>query len=164
MTNLRHTNARTATTDGCAARSSTASPLVLVVEDHEDTRFLLRALLEMRGYRVVEAEDGEGTVQQAETLTPDLILMDGSLPRTDGINVMRCIREHKSLRRVPVIFLSGHALPADREAALAAGCVDYLIKPLDTDRLYQVIEKHIARRKLLSLVESNTNVFERNTT
>ena len=156
MTNFTNTRA--------AARSSAASPLVLVLEDHEDTRILLRALLEMKGYCVLEAVDGEDAVRQAETLTPDLILMEGSLPRIDGFSAMRLIREDEGLLRVPVIFLSGHALPAAREAAFAYGCDDYLTKPLDTDQLYHTIEKHITQRKPLALVKNGANLFGRDTT
>lgn len=165
MTNLSYTgNAGSSGERAARSSPSPASPLVLIVEDHEDTRFLLRALLEMQGYRVVEAEDGEGAIQQAATLIPDLILMDGSLPRMDGISIMRRIREHAELRYVPVIFLSGHALDADREAAFAAGCDDYLIKPLDTDLFYRAVEKHTARRKLLTLVKTGADALERSTT
>lgn len=125
---------------------------------------MLRMMLETQSYRVVEAGDGEDAVRKAVTLTPDLILMDGSLPRVDGITAMRRIREHESLRRVSVIFLSGHALPAEREAAFAAGCDDYLIKPLDTEEFYRTIEKQITRRKQLTPVETGARPFERETT
>jgi len=140
---------------------SAASPLILIVEDHEDTRFLLRYLLEKRGYLVVETEDGEAGVRAAEALSPDLILMDRSLPRIGGISAMRRIRERAELRRVPVIFLSGHAHPADREAAFTAGCDDYLIKPFETEQLYGSLEKHLARHEPQSAREIQSGVYER---
>ena len=120
-----------------------ASPLVLVAEDHEDTRLLLRYVLERRGYRVVEAEDGEEAVRQAAALAPDLILMDVGLPRTDGPSATRRIRGRDESHVIPVVFLTGRAYPADREAAFAAGCDDYLVKPVDIDQLDCVLEKHL---------------------
>lgn len=122
-----------------------ANPLVLVVDDNEDTRFLLRAVLERRGLEVMEAEDGEQAIQAAERFWPDLILMDGSLPRLDGLSATRRIREHESLRQVPIIFLSGHATSDFRASALAAGCDDYLIKPIDFIQFDSVLDKHLKK-------------------
>lgn len=140
-----------------ARRLSAVSPLVLIVEDHEDTRFLLRYLLEMRGYRVIEAKDGEDAVRQAVTLTPDLVLMDRSLPRMDGLSATRRIHEREELQVVPVVFLSGHAHPADREAAFAAGCCDYLVKPLDTKQLDRILEKRLKPHEVPALIAVNTH-------
>src|ERR687889_797314 len=114
--------------------------LVMVAEDHEDTRFMLRTILERRGLTVVEAGDGEEAVALAERDTPDLILMDGGLPRLDGISATRRMRGVASLSDVPIVFLSGHAGPQQQLAAREAGCDDYLIKPLDLERLYHVLE------------------------
>jgi CheY-like chemotaxis protein len=116
------------------------APLVMVAEDHEDTRFLLRTILERRGLTVVEAGDGEEAVSLAQRETPDLILMDWSLPRLDGISATRRMRGMASLSGVPIIFLSGHASPQQQLAARAAGCDDYLVKPLDLGRLYRLLE------------------------
>jgi CheY-like chemotaxis protein len=122
---------------------SVATPLVLIVEDHADTRSLLHYLLEQWGYRVIESENGEDAVVQAITLAPDLILMDASLPLADGFSATRQIRERDQLRTVPVVFLSGHTRPGDREAAFAAGCNDYLVKPVDMRELDRVLEKRL---------------------
>lgn len=119
----------------------TRAPLVMVAEDHEDTRFLLRTLLELRGLAVVEAEDGEEAVFIAERERPDLILMDGSLPRLDGIAATRRMRGLESLSSVPIVFVSGHAAPQDRRRAHEAGCDEYLVKPLDLDRLDHVLRR-----------------------
>src|SRR5918911_65400 len=108
-----------------------APPLVLVAEDHEDTRFLLRTLLEHRGLSVAEAADGEEALRLAECLRPGLVLMDGSLPRLDGFAVTRLMRESASLSDIPVVFLSGHAEPRFQLLAREAGCADYLVKPID---------------------------------
>jgi len=118
-------------------------PRVLIAEDHEDTRFMLRVFLEARGFDVVEAADGEDALRLSETARPDLILLDGSLPRLDGVGVTSRLRSHNSSRRVPVIFLSGHAEPLARSAAFAAGCDDYLTKPFELDRLCSVLARHL---------------------
>jgi two-component system cell cycle response regulator DivK len=125
---------------------SSDGPLVLVVEDHEDTRFLLRVLLERRGVRVIEAGDGEAGVRAAEELHPDLILMDWSLPRVDGMAAMRLIRERDPSHHTPIVFLSGHVAPASQKAAREAGCAEYLIKPLDFDQLDRVLRKYLLLR------------------
>ena len=122
-------------------------PLVLIVEDHEDTRFMLRVTLEMRGgITVVEAEDGETATALAESLLPDLILMDDTLPLLDGFAATRRIRELASGGDVPIVFLSGHAQPAAAAQAFTAGCTDYLVKPFAPGALELMLERHLARR------------------
>jgi DNA-binding response OmpR family regulator len=118
-------------------------PLVLVVEDHDDTRFMLQYLLEMRGCRVAMAEDGVMAVWAAWSQHPDLILMDASLPRLDGLAATRLIREVAALNDIPIIFLSGHAQPAFRAVALETGGDDYLVKPFEINQLDRVLEKHL---------------------
>jgi DNA-binding response OmpR family regulator len=125
---------------------SPGGPLILIIEDHEDTRFLLRVLLERRGLRVVEAGDGEAGVRAAEEFRPDLILIDWSLPRLDGIATMRLIRERDSSCHAPIVFISGHATPESQKAAREAGCCEYLVKPLDFDQLDRVLRKHLLLR------------------
>lgn len=122
---------------------SATSPLVLIVEDHADTRFLLRYFLEMRGCRVLEAEDGEEAVRRATALKPDLVLMDAGLPGADGLSTTRRMRERDELRTVPIVFLSGHDGPTWRAVAFAAGCCDYLVKPLGLDQLERVLEQRL---------------------
>lgn len=128
-----------------AARAPNARPLVLVTDDHADTRLLLTTILGMRGCAVVEASDGEEAVRLAESASPDLILMDGSLPRVDGLDATRRIRRLGPTGRVPIVFISGHAEPASRFAAREAGCDEYLVKPLDMKRLGGVLEKYLGR-------------------
>lgn len=139
---LRQRNERT---DALHARRQTASvgPLVLVVEDHEDTRFMLTYLLERLGCRVTLAVDGETAVRMAGQAHPDLILMDASLPLVDGLAATRRIRKTPALASVPVVFLSGHAEAPFRAAALEAGGDDYLIKPFKIDQLERVLERHL---------------------
>jgi len=118
-------------------------PRVLVAEDHEDTRFMLRVFLEGRGFDVIEARNGEEALGLSESARPDLILLDGSLPHLDGVSVTSHIRARASSGRVPVVFLSGHAEPMARSAAFAAGCDDYLTKPFELDRLHSVLARHL---------------------
>ena len=116
---------------------------MLVAEDHEDTRYLLRTLLERRGLSVVEAGDGFEAVDAAERERPDLILMDGGLPLLDGVAVTRRLRGLPGLKRVPIVFLSGHAGPQAQTAALDAGCDEYVVKPFDAARLDKVLKRHL---------------------
>jgi len=119
---------------------------VLVAEDHDDTRLMLRTLLEQRGLSVVEAGDGLEAVDAAERECPDLILMDGSLPLLDGIAATRRLRGLPALSAVPIVFLSGHAGPQHQTAALDAGCDDYIVKPFDIERLDTVLTRHHRER------------------
>jgi len=119
---------------------------VLVAEDHEDTRQLLRTLLERRGLSVVEAGDGFAAVEAAVRERPDLILMDGGLPLLDGIAVTRKLRRVPALDAVPIVFLSGHAGPQSQTAALDAGCDEYVVKPFDIARLDTVLTRHLRGR------------------
>jgi CheY-like chemotaxis protein len=98
--------------------------------------------LEVRGYDVIEAADGEETVRTAESLRPDLILMDGSLPRMSGVDATRQIRESDHMRHVPIVFISGHTGAAFLALAREAGCNEYLVKPFDLAQLEDVLEKY----------------------
>ena len=113
-------------------------PLVLVVENHEDTRLMLRTLLEIKGCRVAEAGDGLEAVEIANRESPELILMDGVLPLLDGLSATRLIRE-QNLRNIKIVAISGDGRPTFQAAALAAGCDDCLIKPFDLLRLNSIL-------------------------
>lgn len=115
--------------------------VVLVAEDDPDTRFLFRTLLELRGYSVIEAADGEQAVRLAESARPDLILMDGSLPRVSGLEATRRIRRFAHAGRVPIVFVSGHAEAVFLDEARQAGCDEYVVKPCGMVQLGGVIEK-----------------------
>jgi CheY-like chemotaxis protein len=114
-----------------------------VAEDHEDTRDMLRTLLERRGLAVVEAGDGFEALEAAGRERPDLILMDGGLPLLDGFAATRRLRDMPALSAVPIVFLSGHAGPQHRTAALDAGCDEYVVKPFDLARLDTVLNRHL---------------------
>ena len=129
------------------AHSGARPAKVLVAEDHDDTRQMLRTLLERRGLSVVEARDGFEAVSAAERERPDLILMDGGLPRLDGVSVTRRLRKVPALSTVPIVFLSGHAGPQAQTAALDAGCDEYVVKPFDLARLDTVLSRHLRQRE-----------------
>ena len=124
---------------------TTNKRLFLVVEDFEDSRFMMRQLLELAGYRVVEATDGEEAIELAVAEHPELILMDLSLPKLDGLAATRRIRQHKGLGRVPIVAVSAHDSPGSRSEALAAGCDEYVTKPIDFDQLSSLLHRLLPR-------------------
>jgi two-component system cell cycle response regulator DivK len=115
---------------------------VLVVEDVDYNRDLLVQLLEDK-YQVIEAVNGQEGVELAEKERPELILMDLSLPIMDGWEATRRIKANPDLSSIPVIALTAHAMVGDQEKALAAGCDDYLVKPLNEDILMAKIQKYL---------------------
>ena len=115
---------------------------ILVVEDVELNMDLLVQLLEDE-YEVLTAKDGAVGIKVAERERPDLILMDLSLPVIDGWEATRCIRANHHLKRIPIIALTAHAMVGDAEEALAAGCDDYMTKPLDEDLLFQKLDQFL---------------------
>ncbi|PYS44059.1 MAG: hypothetical protein DMF71_05090 [Acidobacteria bacterium] len=117
--------------------------LFLIVEDFEDSRFMMRKLLEMAGYRVLEATDGEQAVKLAVRKKPALILMDLSLPRMDGLSATRRIRRRKRFAKLPIVAVSAYDSPESRKEALAAGCDEYLAKPIDFDQLNLVVNRFL---------------------
>ncbi|HEY9283244.1 MAG TPA: response regulator [Pyrinomonadaceae bacterium] len=123
-----------------------AGTTVLVVEDFEDNRFMMRRLLEMSGYRVVEAVNGEQAVEVAATERPDLILMDLSLPKLDGLAATRRIRQSNGLAEVPIVAVSAHDTSDFHADALAAGCNEYVTKPIDFDQLESLLKKLLEKQ------------------
>ena len=112
---------------------------ILLVEDNEMNRDMLSRRLARRGFEVVVAADGREGVGAAARESPDIILMDMSLPVTDGWEATRLIRACASTTRIPVIALTAHAMAGDRERALEAGCNDYDTKPVEIERLLEKI-------------------------
>jgi CheY-like chemotaxis protein len=132
----------------------TEKELFLVVEDFEDSRFMMRRLLEMAGYRVLEASDGEQAIKMALAEQPTLILMDLSLPKLDGLAATREIRKQKALRKVPIVAVSAHDSPQTRAEALAAGCNEYVTKPIDFDNLNAVLERYLGSTEAAESIRS----------
>jgi CheY-like chemotaxis protein len=115
---------------------------ILIVEDIELNRDLLTQLLEA-DHRLVFAEDGVAALERAAEARPDLILMDLSLPRMDGWEATRRLKADEALAHIPVVVLSAHAMSGDEERARAAGCDDFLTKPLDEALLFEKIARHL---------------------
>jgi CheY-like chemotaxis protein len=113
---------------------------ILLVEDNEMNRDMLSRRLERRGYEVVIAVDGQQGVDLAQSTSPDLILMDMSLPVIDGWEATRQLKAMEAMKSVPIIALTAHAMSGDREKALEAGCNDYDTKPIELPRLLGKIE------------------------
>jgi len=114
-------------------------PKILLVEDNEMNRDMLSRRLERRKFDVVIAVDGAQGVEMAKTESPDLILMDMSLPVMDGWEATRVLKADDETSGIPVIALTAHAMAGDREKALAAGCDDYDVKPVEFRRLQEKI-------------------------
>ena len=116
---------------------------ILLVEDNEMNRDVLARLLQKRGFTVIFAEDGEAAVAVALAELPELVLMDISLPRMDGYAATQLLRQDASMKAVPIIALTAHALSSDRQRAMDAGCTDYETKPVEFARLLAKIEMHL---------------------
>ena len=115
-------------------------PRILLVEDNEMNRDMLSRRLERKGYSVVLAVDGAEGLARARSESPDLILMDMSLPVIDGWEASRQIKADPATASIPIIALTAHAMTSDRDKALQAGCNDYDTKPVDLPRLLGKIE------------------------
>lgn len=118
-------------------------PKVLIVEDNEMNRDMLSRRLTRKGYHVIMAIDGEEGVSMASDESPDLILMDMSLPKIDGWEATRRIKKKEGTRSIPVIALTAHAMSEDREKALEAGCDEFETKPVEFPRLLNKIKTFI---------------------
>ena len=118
-------------------------PKILLVEDNEMNRDMISRRLARRGFEVVMAVDGRQGVEMARSESPDLILMDMSLPEIDGWEAVRQIKADEAARRIPVIALTAHAMAGDREKALAAGCDDFDTKPVQFERLLEKINTRL---------------------
>jgi two-component system, cell cycle response regulator DivK len=116
---------------------------ILVVEDQEDNRQIIRDLLTSAGYELVEAVDGEEGVRLAESERPDLILMDIQLPVLDGHEATRRIKQNPELRHIPIIVVTSYALSGDDRKAMAAGSDGYMAKPFSPRQLLATIRKFL---------------------
>lgn len=119
--------------------------IVLIVDDSDDSRFMLRRTLEINGFRVVEARDGVEAVEIAQQGRPDLILMDLNMPHLDGLAAAEQIRQLKGrCQDVPIIALTAYDTYGMREAALEAGCDEYINKPNDLEYLEEVLRRYLS--------------------
>jgi CheY-like chemotaxis protein len=124
------------------SQTDDALATILVAEDNEDNQLVMKMLLELRGYRVVVAANGREAIEVAERERPDLILLDLRMPQLNGLAAARHLRQHQQsyLRDVPIIALSAYDPAQHRNVAIAAGCNDYVTKPINYDHLEQVIK------------------------
>ena len=112
---------------------------ILVVDDFDDTRLLLRTWLQKKGFRVVEAENGNRAIAAAESARPDLIIMDVEMPELDGLEATRKIRELQDFASVPILAVSAYGADQYRDHALAAGCNEYVSTPFEPATLEGII-------------------------
>jgi two-component system, cell cycle response regulator DivK len=117
--------------------------LVLLVEDNEVNRYLVRFLLEQRGFAVDTANNGMEAIEQARVRKPDLILMDIQMPVMDGYEATRLLKADEALKSVPVVALTAYAMPHERERALDAGCAGHIEKPIDTKTFIEQLRVYL---------------------
>lgn len=122
-------------------------PLVLVVDDYQDAREMYAEYLVYSGFRVVEARTGVEAIEQAMKLTPDIILMDLSLPVMDGWEATRRLKKDERTRSIPIVALTGHALEGHAEGASNAGCDAFVTKPCLPDALVAEVKRLLDARK-----------------
>ena len=120
-----------------------ARATILVVDDFDDTRHLLRTWLERKGFRVVEAENGMEAVNEAVSESPDLIIMDLEMPELDGLAATRKIRECDHLANVPIVAVSAYGTERFRGLALQAGCTEYVSTPFEPSDLERLIRSYL---------------------
>ena len=124
-------------------KGNSMSKRILVVEDHEENRRIVRDLLTSVGYEIIEAVTGEEGVTMAESQRPDLILMDIQLPGLDGYEATRRIKANPASRQIPIIAVTSYALSGDDVKALAAGCDAYVTKPFSPRALLAKIREYV---------------------
>jgi CheY-like chemotaxis protein len=112
---------------------------VLVIEDNDLNMKLIRTLLKLKNYQTLEAVDAETGIQLAREYHPDLILMDIQLPGMDGLTATRVIKNDSAMKDIPVVALTGYAMPEDDEKAGDAGCAGYISKPIDTRSFLETV-------------------------
>lgn len=112
---------------------------ILIVDDFDDTRLLLRTWLQKKGFRVIEAENGNLAVAAAESNRPDLIIMDVEMPELDGLSATRKIRQLTNFKEVPIVAVSAYGADQYRDHALAAGCNEYVSTPFEPEELERLI-------------------------
>ncbi len=118
--------------------------LILIVEDEPRNLTLLRDLLQVSGYKTIEATDGEQGVELVKAKKPDLILMDVQMPKMDGLEATRILKADASTGNIPVLVLTSYAMKGDKERILEAGCDGYLAKPLDIKELLKIVAEYFS--------------------
>ena len=122
-----------------------SSQTVMVVEDYDDTRLMLRQALEAKGYRVLEAINGQEAVDLSKREHPDLILMDLDLPILDGIAATQHIRQQPEMDEIPIVAVTAYPMSYTRVKAFAKGCNEYMAKPIDFAQLEELLNRYVPR-------------------
>ena len=130
----------------CARRRT-----ILLVEDFDDTRLMMKLWLVKNGYRVVEADSGEAAIRLAAEDLPDLIIMDMMMPGMNGLDATHRIREHQALRLTPIVAVSAYGADEYRAVAIEAGCDEYVSTPFEPDMLAELIKSMITAREVSNL-------------
>jgi CheY-like chemotaxis protein len=119
-------------------------PVILVVDDNETGLLLVRTVLEFDGFEVDSAGSAPEVLERLSARTPDLVLMDVQLPGQDGLSLTRQLKADPATSRIPIVALTAYAMAGDRELALAAGCVGYITKPIDTRALGDQVREFLS--------------------
>lgn len=119
---------------------------ILIVEDNMDTYELVHFILEKNGFETFLAVNGRDGVTAAQKQKPDLIIMDMSMPEMDGWTATSLIKRDRKISAIPLIALTAHALPGDRQRAMDAGCDEYITKPMDLGDLVETVEYWVNKR------------------
>src|SRR5882672_12037866 len=128
---------------------------ILLVEDFDDTRLMMKMWLAKRGYRVIEAETGEEGITAAQRELPDLILMDMMMPGLNGLDATRRIREYQALRRTPIVAVSAYGADEYRAIAIDAGCNEYVSTPFEPSALAELIKTLIDESSAVNVLPSD---------
>ena len=118
---------------------------ILVVEDNDKNRELVKDILELQGYHVLEAKDGAEGAAMAKEHKPDLVIMDIQMPVMDGLTAAKIIKNDPATRGITMIALTSFAMKGDRERFMEAGFDDYIAKPIDTRKLPVIVKKYLAK-------------------
>lgn len=116
---------------------------ILIIEDNEQSRYLVTYLLEANGYKVAVAKDGHEGIALASSLPLKMVLLDIQLPGMNGYEVAKALRQNSALDAVPIVAITSYAMVGDREQALAAGCNGYIEKPINPDTFMAEVETHL---------------------
>jgi two-component system, cell cycle response regulator DivK len=123
-----------------------SEPIIFYIEDNLDNRTLIRRILTVEGYKVVEAENAHIALETLQTLRPDMILMDINMPEVDGYTLTAQIRGMPGFESIPIVALTANVMRGDRERSLEAGCDGYIQKPIDIDLLPQQVERYLRKK------------------
>jgi len=118
---------------------------VMVVEDNEKNRKLMRVVLKAKGYNVIEATTGEEAMSTLKKQKPDIILMDIQLPGIDGITLIKQIKVDENTKDIPIIAVTAYAMKGDEQKMISSGCDGYISKPIDTHELPNIIEQYLRK-------------------